>query len=240
MPSSISAEAVADSPGPDYNIGPVKLFTIPGFKGTPKYQAFYGESTGNMAGGFIGEVAFPTAEDIKKAKASAEENLEKNLRTILIAQVSSEFKILENATSYKVLSEKVDEEADQEKNFGIFTEAEIKLVSFKENDLKNLLFKKAIKENGEDFEVKSYTLGYGLERTDLEKGKIAFPADFNAVLAKKIDSEDLKSKIAGKSQSELKPVLFSLSGFESGTVSTWPFWVRRVPENLSKITVKVD
>lgn len=240
VPSGIAADVVADVSGPDYNIGPVKLFTIPGFKGTPKYQAFYGESIGNMAGGFVGEVAYPTAEDIKKAKAAAGEDLEKSLRAVLLSQVSQEFKVLDSASGYKLLVQNVDEEADPEKNFGIFSEAEIKLMVFKEGDLKDLLLKRAIQENGADFEVKNYTLEYGLTRLDLERGKVAFPVNFKAVLAKKINVEELKKNLAGKSQTELKPTLFSLPGFESGTVSTWPFFVRRVPNSIEKIRVEIN
>ena len=241
IPSSIEAEVIASQPGPDYNIGPIKIFNIPGFKkGTPKYEAFFGESKGSMSGGFIGEIAYPTAEDIKKAKASAGEDLEKSLKAVLLAQVPPEFKILDSASSYKLLIQKVDEEADQEKNFGILNEAEIKLMAFNEADLKDLLLKRAIQETGADFEVKNYTLEYGLVRLDLERGKVAFPVNFKAVLAKKINVEELKKNLAGKSQTELKPILFSLPGFEGGTVSTWPFFVRRVPKSLEKISVEIN
>jgi len=102
------------------------------------------------------------------------------------------------------------------------------------------LLKRAIQETGADFEVKNYTLEYGLVRLDLERGKVAFPVNFKAVLAKKINVEELKKNLAGKSQTELKPILFSLPGFEGGTVSTWPFFVRRVPKSLEKISVEIN
>ena len=50
IPSSISVEIVADYLGAEYNIGPSD-FTIPGFKGSPKYQGFYGKSSTAMSGG---------------------------------------------------------------------------------------------------------------------------------------------------------------------------------------------
>jgi len=43
VPGSTTVEVIASEPGNEYNIGP-STFSIPGFKGTPKYLAFYGES----------------------------------------------------------------------------------------------------------------------------------------------------------------------------------------------------
>ncbi len=48
IPSSIEAAVIADQPGEAYNIGPVSRFSIPGLKGTPKYEAFYAESKADI------------------------------------------------------------------------------------------------------------------------------------------------------------------------------------------------
>lgn len=241
IPSSIEAEVIADKPGPDYNIGPVKLFTIPGFvKGTPKYQAFYGESKADMAGGFIGEIAYPTDEDIKKAKANAQGTLESGLRTVLFAQVPKEFKTLDGATRFRILEQKVDAEADGAGNFGIFTEAQLSLIAFKEEDLKMLLEKRAKHDKGEDFDVRSSSFEYGLARADFEQGTLSFPVNAKAVLARHIDAESLKAKITGKSAAELKTMVFGLPGLKSATISLWPFYVKTVPQSLDKITVIIE
>lgn len=240
VPSSINAEVVADLPGPDYNIGPVKLFTIPGFKGTPKFQSFYGESTGNMSGGFVGEMAYPTDSDIKKAKESARASLEDSLKALLITQIPKEFKVVDGATSYSVISQKVDADAGEDGQFGIFSEAQITAIAFKESDVGDLLAKRVIHDAGDNFEVKNHTLEYGLARIDFEKGKLTFPVNFNAVLAEKVDVGGLRSKLAGKSKNELQSSLSGLPGIESVTVSLWPIWVKRVPVSSDKIKVTVE
>lgn len=240
VPFSIEAQVVADKPGPDYNIAPVKLFTIPGFKGTAKYQAFYAESRVDMAGGFIGEIAYPTDEDIKKAKANAQGTLESGLRTVLFAQVPKEFKTLDGATRFRILEQKVDAEADEAGNFGIFTEAQLSLIAFKEEDLKMLLEKRAKHDKGEDFDVRSSSFEYGLARADFEQGALSFPVNAKAVLARHIDAESLKAKITGKSAAELKTMVFGLPGLKSATISLWPFYVKTVPQSLDKITVIIE
>ncbi|MBI3046503.1 MAG: hypothetical protein HYY86_03160 [Candidatus Harrisonbacteria bacterium] len=240
IPSSIEAEVVADKPGPDYNIGPVKLLTIPGFKGTPKYQAFYGELTGNMSGGFVGEVSYPTEDDIKKAKASIQNDLESGIRTALLTQIPKEFKVLDGSSRYKILEQTIDSEADASGSFGIFSESQMTIIAFKEENLKELLVRRARKDNGEDFEIRTSGLEYGLARADFDRGLLSFPVNFKAVLARKIDAEALKKAIAGKSELELKAAVFGLPGLKSATISLWPFWVKNVPTNPEKIKISVE
>ena len=238
--SSISASIVADAPGPDYNVGPIKLFQIPGFKGSPKFQSFYAESTSSMQGGFIGEVAYPTADDIAKAKTKSSGDIESALNAKLFTDVPKDFKILEGSRVYRILSQKADAEADKDGNFGVFTDAKIILIAFKDEDAVELLKNKALAESKGDFEVKSQTLEYAIARADFDKGRITFPVTFKAELARKISAEELKSKIAGKSELELKTMIFALPGMKDATISLWPFWVKHVPSSLSKITVTVD
>lgn len=238
--SSISASIIADAPGPDYNIGPVKLFTIPGFKGSPKYQSFYGESTSDMQGGFIGEVAYPTPDDIAKAKTDSASAIESVLNAKLFSEVPKEFKILEGSRTYKVLSQKADAEADKDGNFGILTDAKATLIAFRDNDVLELLKNKALAEANGDYEIRSQSLDYAIARADFDKGRITFPVTFKATLARRIGAEELKAKIAGKSETELKTMIFALPGLESATISLWPFWVKHVPSSLDKIRVLVD
>lgn len=241
IPFSIEAEVIADKPGPDYNIGPVKLFTIPGFiKGTPKYQAFYGESTGNMTGGFIGEIAYPTENDIKKAKAGVQDTLETNLKTALLPQIPKEFKLLDGATKYQVLDQKADGEADAGGLFGIFSEAKITAIAFKEDDLKMLLEKRAKRDNGEEFDIRSFSLEYGLTRADFDRGLLSFPVIYKVLLARHIDASVLKKELLGKSETELKSKVFALPGLKTATISLWPFWVKSVPNNPKKVKIIVE
>ncbi len=240
VPSGIPANIIADASGPDYNIGPVKLFTIPGFKGTPKYPSFYAESTSAMQGGFIGEVTYPTTGDISKANAQAMAGMESGLNAKLFFRIPKEFKILDGSKSYKVLSQKADAEADADGNFGVMTNAKSTIIAFKETDAFALLESRAIADSQGDFEVKSRALTYDLARADFDKGRMSFPAHFKVTLARKIDAAALKTAIAGKSEIELKTMIFALPGLESATISLWPFWVKTVPNNLDKITVLVD
>lgn len=239
VPASIDAEVVADATGDAYNIGPVSKFTIPGFAGTPKAATFYASSAEAMQGGFKGDTAYPTKEDIVKAKDAARTALEDSMNVLVRSQLNQDFKLLEGATQFKLLTQNVNETTDADGKFSVFTEAELTLTVFREKDTRDLVGGILVKEAGADFEVRSDELQYGTP-TFTSHGALTLPISYRAVLAKRINSEDLRTRVAGKSETDLRATIFSLSGLESAKISLWPFWVRKVPRNPDKIRVVVD
>ena len=240
IPSSIETDVIADEAGTDYNIGPVKLFNIPGFKGTPKYQAFYGESTAPMSGGFIGEVAYPTESDRNAAKAEISKTLEDSLRTAIYSQLPEGLKVLDGAADFKVLKQSINDTVDDAGKFSIFSEAQLAVISFKEEDLYKILTQRAEEEFKSGFEVVAKELKYGLVRANYQTGQLSFLVDFKANLRQKVDIESLRNRIAGRSEADLKAIIFSLPGVESANISLWPFWVNKVPADQGKVKVAVD
>lgn len=240
IPSTYEASVIADQPGADYNIGPVSYFSIPGFKGTPKYQAFYGESKEPMAGGFVGETSFPTNDDLKKAKAEISKNLESSLREKIASQIPADFKIVDGATNFAVLQQNVIAEAGATGNFSIDADASIVIVAFKEADVLAMLKGKIEKEKGSGYEIKKFDLAYEKARADFANGRISFPVKFNSILSRYIDIASLKEQVKGKSESALKSLIYGLPELQSAVVSLWPFWVSSVPQNEAKINITVD
>ncbi len=66
VPTFISGGVVAEEPGEAFNIEPTE-FRIPGFRGTPKYQAFSAKSEEAFIGGFVGEARIVEPEDLRRA-----------------------------------------------------------------------------------------------------------------------------------------------------------------------------
>ena len=86
VPTSVAAEVVADASGAAYNIGPTE-FRIPGFRGTPKYQAFYARSEREFAGGFVGEARIVTSADLSRASEDITRRLVEGLKGELAGKV---------------------------------------------------------------------------------------------------------------------------------------------------------
>jgi len=68
-PGSIEADVVADAPGETFNIG-LTDFTIPGFKGTARFEKFYARSKTPMTGGFSGTSPVISEEEISALESS--------------------------------------------------------------------------------------------------------------------------------------------------------------------------
>lgn len=240
--STLDSEVIADQAGPSYNLGPVSYFSIPGFKGSPKYQGFYGESKSAMTGGFIGEAAFPTDADIKKAKADLSSAIERLLQEEMVKKIPAEFKIIDGASELSITNQTVNTRTDPSNNFSVSADGRLSVVAFKESDLVKMLEGKIAKDPkfGADYSIKTSELSYGKARGDFTAGRISFPIDFKSKVALKIDVDALKAEILGKSEFDLKVLIGALPELDSATVSLWPFWVSRVPNNLSKVTITVD
>lgn len=238
--SNIEAEAEADQPGPQYNIESVGRFSIPGFQGTPKYQGFYAESKEPMKGGFIGEVAYPTDEDIKKSKVKAEKDFKDYIDSYLSLQLPLEFKFIDDSRQFNILKEEANANTDEKGNFTIFMDGESLIIGFREIDLINLIEKTAQTNLGENFKIKNYQLEYGAGRPDFKKGQISFAVDFKGIFEEPININDFKQKVLGKNEQNLKNLISSFSNIQKTTVSFWPFWVKKVPDNSKRVVIEAE
>lgn len=241
--SNIEVEATADQPGPEYNIGPVEKFTIPGFYGSSKFAGFYGQSKQPMAGGFVGEAAVPTEKDLESGRAKMKENLYNNLKTFLPANLPPELKVLNGAFDFSLVNEKIIPPAATEKNFQIFSEAQGKLLVFNEKTLKDILAAKSLKQLPEDYgecELLSLDLEYGAPRPDFQNGEMSFLVKGKAEFRKKFDFDFLKEQFCGKNESELKTFIYSLPGVEKARIFFWPFFVKKAPEKIERIEITMS
>jgi hypothetical protein len=244
-PSKIKVSVTASEAGEDYNISPDldEKWTIPGFKEkglTKRYEGFYGKPVGDMKGGYSGFAKVPTEEDIKNAKSEIGDILKNNLKNQIVVTKSKDFKILNNTEEFNINNIEVDIKADEDGNFGVFAEGEIKMFLFREEDLKNILVKKNDLPVNFEYNVIYNEIIYKESQPDWEKEKINFIAKGSFILEPKVDQNSLKAQLIGQTEDIVKPIIFSIPGLKKAKISLWPFWVKEVPENPSKIKIEID
>ncbi|PIR04824.1 MAG: hypothetical protein COV57_02225 [Candidatus Liptonbacteria bacterium CG11_big_fil_rev_8_21_14_0_20_35_14] len=238
-PSSIDAKVIADKPGAEYNIGPVERFSIPGFQGTSKYKAFYGASLSNMAGGFIGVISFPTDEDAKKAKAKVEKQLAENLKAFSSNSIPENFIVLSDASKITINKIEIVEDINKEGKFSVYGEGQLKTIAFPKISFLELLQKKASDQIGFSVSLEENKLLFNNISTNIDSNSIFFNVDWNGVATRLIDDETIKQAIKGKNSADLKNYITSLDGVASAKISFWPFWVKKSPDNTSKINIEI-
>ncbi len=239
VPSSIEANVTADKAGKDYNIGPIKRLTIPGFKGSPKYEGFYAALPQPAKGGFTGEKALPTQQEIVSAKDKTAESLRADLETYFLNNRPEGFVILPGASETQITKLTVNTTTDQSGNFSVFGEATFRALGFKEADLKKFLSSLAAKDYPEMI-FRDLKLDYGNVKTNFDTGQLTFTVTAQGVLGPQFSADDLKLKISGRGVSEARAAILNLPDLASAKISLWPFWLYRLPANPQKIKIIAD
>lgn len=238
IPAFIEADVTADKAGPEYNSAAISRLSIPGFKGSPKYEKFYG-SLVSATGGFIGEKAVPNESDISNAK----EKINQTLKTSFTGDVSSvlpdDFKVIEGASQIKVVRTSINSNTDDAGKFSAFGEAEFQAIGFREEDLKAALLEIAKVENPHTI-FKNLALTYKLTTVNFDKGSFSFDLTAEGALTQEFDVDKFKAEISGQNIAEVRAQIQKLPGLSDAKVSIWPSWFKKLPTNSNRIKIQVD
>jgi hypothetical protein len=238
----IDAQIVADQPGQDYNIGSSR-FTIPGFVGSPKYTAFYGQSKSAMTGGASGIFKVVSQEDFDKAKADIWQNLQPALDQEFKAQIPSGLKSFSDTLKEEMSEVSSSIEVDgRAENFTLAAKGTATVLLFDEADLVDLLKVKITDRLGSDKEILTNQLAIDYQdvKPDFSKGQISFRTVVRGKIISKIDLAGLKNSMAGKNEAEVKAYFGQHPEITKARVTFWPFWVKSVPTNSDKIKISQE
>lgn len=239
VPSKLETGVTADKPGKEYNVGPTEKLTLPGFKGTPRFQGFYGALPQGASGGFVGERPVPTEADIAAAKDKVSAILKTSLESGVLSTRPAEFKILPGASEVKIVRLTPNRVANEQGNFSVIGEAELQAVAFRESDLKAMLLEIA-RQDYPDTEFRELELEYNAIRPLYAAGEVRFSVRASGKLVPLFSIEDFRSQLAGKNLDSARQMVLKLPRLASAKISVWPFWLRRLPANPQKISVAVE
>ncbi len=239
-PGKLEVEVVADKPGAEYNIGP-STFTIPGFKGTERFDGFYAKSEAPMQGGSLGETRAITKDDIQQAKQSLLDQLKANQNNFILENVPNNLKVLDEAVNIKTKEFITPEEGTAVDEFDAVLKVEYNVFAFDEKDVKKLAEKRLSEQINEDQKTYPNTLvlEYDEGIFNLEKSTFTFLVNASEVVAGKVDVESLKNNLSGKNKEEIKKVLKGNSSIEEAEVTLFPVWSSKAPANTKYIKIEV-
>jgi len=239
IPSSREVAVEADETGEAYNIG-LSKFTIPGFEGTPKYTAFYGESTEPMTGGAKGRMKVATKQDIEGATQILSLEIKNKAKEEFEKKIPNDLRMLDESQVLEILdSDSTLEPDDPGKEFIITIKVKAWGLAFDEDDVLSIV-KEDIKEkiSVDKFLIPStIKIDYKNTRADTNKGKVSFISQAEAKTAWQIDEAKFKTELAGKDEAEVRSYLSSLSEIDTAKVIFWPFWVKSIPKNKERIKI---
>lgn len=246
---SIEIEVVADKAGANYNLACTSsvpcTFTIPAWKGTDNYTKVYAKATHSLSGGSAGEGYIVSEAEFQQAQTA--------LRTALLAEAQKEFSI-KIPQEFTLLEDSIRSELVEisstpavdgiSANGKAIVQGKIILQAFTINDkdIKTLVHTLVKNQLDKDKEAKegSIKADYKILSLDYKTGKVSLNINASEEVAFVIDPEELKTRLAGKSETEVRNLLEDLPRVQSARITLWPFWVRTIPTRLERINIDIQ
>lgn len=239
VPSSIEVTVFADQPGSEYDSEPTD-FTIPGFKGTPKFEGFYARAKTPMAGGFVGEATVVTQGDIDRAMKGLEQTLSDDIRTALKAQVPEGYVLPDSAYEIAVEKKEISARAgDVADSLHALLTMRVRAIGFRSEDMGSVLAQRfdlppeAKLANAQD-------LSFAIVQRNIDAGTMTMRVSGNARFVWSIDEGALKSSLMSDAASpaDFQNIFSTHDGIEKATVRFSPVWVRSIPRTSDAIIVE--
>ncbi len=242
-PGSIEVTVYADVAGADYNID-LTDFTLPGLRGTPRYETIYARSKTPMAGGFVGQEKSVSEEALRTAETDLRSNLTAELLTRAQAEVPEDFVLIPSLSSVQ-LEPLPQSPSDEAGSVMVNMRGNLYGVMFKRSELAAFLsLQKAPVAVGdpvvfESLEPLTFSMVGEAPLDLLSRDQIDFSVTGSTRLVWKTDEVALQTALAGRDQSELSQILQNFPTVEKAEAHIRPFWKSSFPDESGEIVVKV-
>ena len=243
VPGSVEVEIIADTAGDKYNMKISDLkgdFTIPGFKGNPKYSAFYGRLSSDITGGFVGKVKKVSEEKLSAGVSELKNTLKENLLKELYQKIPEQYVVFKD--NYYIEYNQITDEQPESDKYNIKEEATINALMFKKTNLAEFLAKQKIKNYdgfpvdilwGDDLSV----LATSTEANPWTQKTLKFKFTGVANLVWIYDSTGLTNLLLGQDKSIINSFVNNefKDSIKNISAIIRPQWKSTFPDKISKI-----
>lgn len=201
------------------------------------------KAEGNFSGGTSKKVTIVSSDDQNKLLAFLSSDLRKKAQQAL-QEKQPDKKILEEALSEQITKKSFNKNVgDQATEVSLNLTAKYKGTTFDDKDLRLFVSKLVTTDVPEGFELKLEDTETQADVSKLEKdGKLIFLARFKAKLFPKIDTQNLKNQIKGKSVGETEKIIKEMDnilGSEVKISPSLPSFLQRLPILTRNINIEV-
>lgn len=239
-PGTIEVTVFADSPGPTYDRG-IDTFTIPGFKGDPRYEKFSARGKTPITGGFIGTEKVVADADRKAAEDGIKAELTEKLAASLAAATPEDRILVANSIRYDFSTVADTSTGGSQATITLKGVATGALV--REAELANAIAKIAVPlydGAAVAFLDKAQTGIRAKEMVDVGATELELAGSGETTLVWQIDTAAIQSLLAGLSEDSFAATLRSAGpGVVDGKASIKPFWKHTFPKDPEDITVRL-
>ena len=205
-----------------------------------KPEELYAEAAGNITGGSTLEIKVVSETDILQALEAVQAEIIDQAAKDLTDE-SEGAKLLESAVSSEILEQSVSHQpGDQTGQFSAAVKISLKALVYDENDIIELVrnrVERLLPENKKLISEEESFLRSRFFVTNLELGTGVLTNHFESRIVYLVDGDELKRKVSGKSEDEIRELLLSRPEIESVEVSFSPFWVKSAPRLVNRIRI---
>lgn len=237
---TIEATVFADSPGPAYDRG-IDTFTIPGFKGDPRYAKFSARGKTPITGGFIGTEKVVSDADRAAAEEGIRAELTEKLKASLAEAAPQDRILIPGSIRYDFTSVPDTTSGGAQAAITLTGTATGALV--READLATAIAKASVA--GYDgaavaFRDRAQTGIQAKEPVSADATELALAGSGQVVLVWQIDTAAIQNLLAGLSEDQFAVKLRGAGpGVIDGKASIKPFWRKSFPADPEEITVRL-
>jgi hypothetical protein len=243
VPGKAEANVIADEAGEKFNLLVSDLkgdFKIPGFKGSPRYDGFYGRISKDIVGGYSGKQKFVS----EKSLLETEESLRTKAKEILVKEMyyskPDGFVIFDGAY---YINDSFDTISGDGNKIKVVLKSNLNALLFDNKKTSAYL----VNKSGQTASNTSYII-YSNDKTKvavdpkisqpwLEKSlNLAFSGQI--VLVGEYNKDNIKRELAGKKSSDFVAIIAKNKNVADSEVSFRPVWYRTFSNDLTKIKIK--
>ncbi len=236
---NIETVVEADKAGVDHNVG-LKDFTIPGFKGDPKYTLVYARSKTEMSGGFNGKQMVVSKEIMEKTDKELEDILKSGLLKDISSQIPDNFVLYNNGLFYNF---QPVVQGSMQDSVVLKKKGAISAIIFDKGVLSRAIMAKITPDQTssmikvDNLTLLNFSLLSPTSFNPINSTTVEFNLSGNANLVWIFDQNKLKTDLLGLSKRSANSVLSSYDSIKSANVETYPFWNKNIPLDAGKVTV---
>ena len=248
VPGSIDALVYADVASDTYNMSLEDLtgdFTIPGFKGTPKYSEFYARAKTDIVGGYSGLRKKVEPAELERATAELKTILSANLIKKAYTSIPETHHLFNNA--YFIEYEVVEAESSKDDEYVLKIKGTMRAVIFAENKIAEYLANKKVgKTTTLDYSQLSPRFDPDFTLTVVNPSvtpwldkTLSVILDGQVDLVAVIDPQAMAEALVGKSQADIEGLMATYPMIKEYQVDFKPRWKKEFSTDPSDINIKI-
>lgn len=233
---SIEVTVYADLPGPAYNID-LADFTIPGFKGDPRYKTIYARSKTAMTGGFVGTRKKVSDADIKQKSSALIDTLQNSATTQFAS--STDLVLVPGGIFFETREEGRTDTGSS--TVSIKEAVDAHAFAFSRTELSQVIAAQSNLGTEKDSvtirDFSGLTLTTDQSIAPWKTNKLSITLKGSATVFWFYNVDKLKQDLAGLPKEDAKNVLAKYLGIQTAESIVRPFWKTAFPQDPAKIRI---